>query len=48
LFEGEQHGFRKADSIIRAHEGELSFYAQILGFGPGDPVPRLAIENLPA
>jgi dipeptidyl aminopeptidase/acylaminoacyl peptidase len=48
LFEGEQHGFRKADSIIRAHEGELSFYAQILGFGPGDPIPRLAIENLPA
>ena len=48
LFEGEQHGFRKADSIIRAHEGELSFYAQILGFRPGDPIPRLAIENLPA
>jgi len=37
-----------AESIIRAHEGELSFYAQILGFEPGDPIPRLAIENLPA
>ncbi len=48
LFEGEQHGFRKADSIIRAHEAELSFYAQILGFAPGDPIPPLAIENLPA
>ena len=46
LFEGEQHGFRKADSIIRAYEGELSFYAQILGFEPGDPIPRLPIENL--
>ena len=48
LFEGEQHGFRKADSIIQAHEGELSFYAQILGFEPGDPIPRLPLENLPA
>jgi dipeptidyl aminopeptidase/acylaminoacyl peptidase len=48
LFEGEQHGFRKAESIIRASEGELSFYAQILGFEPGDPIPRLRLENLPA
>ena len=48
LFEGEQHGFRKAESIIRATEGELSFYAQILGFEPGDPIPRLPLENLPA
>ena len=47
LFEGEQHGFRKADTIRRAAEAELSFYAQILGFEPGDPIPRLAIENLP-
>lgn len=48
LFEGEQHGFRKAESIQRAAEAELSFYAQILGFTPGDPIPVLAIENLPA
>jgi dipeptidyl aminopeptidase/acylaminoacyl peptidase len=47
LFEGEQHGFRKAETIVRATEAELSFYAQILGFEPGDPIPRLAIENLP-
>ncbi|MGZ5214434.1 MAG: S9 family peptidase, partial [Actinomycetota bacterium] len=31
LFEGEQHGFRKAENIVRSHEAELSFYAQILG-----------------
>ena len=37
-----------AESIIRASEGELSFYAQILGFEPGDPIPRLPLENLPA
>jgi dipeptidyl aminopeptidase/acylaminoacyl peptidase len=46
LFEGEQHGFRTAASIQRAAEAELSFYAQILGFEPGDPIPRLEIENL--
>ena len=38
LFEGEQHGFRKAENIIRSLEAELSFYAQILGFEPGDPI----------
>jgi dipeptidyl aminopeptidase/acylaminoacyl peptidase len=45
LFEGEQHGFRKAESTRRALEAELSFYAQVLGFEPDD-VPRLRIENL--
>ena len=38
LFEGEQHGFRKAENIVRSLEAELSFYAQILGFAPGDPI----------
>jgi dipeptidyl aminopeptidase/acylaminoacyl peptidase len=32
LFPGEQHGFRKADNIRAALDGELSFYAQVLGF----------------
>jgi len=31
-FEGEQHGFRKAENIAAALEGELYFYSQILGF----------------
>jgi dipeptidyl aminopeptidase/acylaminoacyl peptidase len=31
-FEGEQHGFRKAENIATALEGELYFYSQILGF----------------
>jgi len=47
LFEGDQHGFRKAETIQRAAEAELSFYAQILGFQPGDAIPRLEITNLP-
>ena len=31
LFPGEQHGFRKAENIRAALDGELSFYAQVLG-----------------
>ncbi len=40
-FEGEQHGFRKAETIVRAAEAELSFYGQVFGFDPPgvtDPV----------
>jgi dipeptidyl aminopeptidase/acylaminoacyl peptidase len=45
LFEGEQHGFRKAESMKIALEAELSFYAQVLGFDRDD-VPLLPVENL--
>jgi dipeptidyl aminopeptidase/acylaminoacyl peptidase len=41
-FEGEQHGFRKAENIKRALEGEFYFYSRIFGFQPAvaiDPVP---------
>jgi dipeptidyl aminopeptidase/acylaminoacyl peptidase len=31
LFPGEQHGFRKAENIRAALDGELSFYAQVWG-----------------
>jgi dipeptidyl aminopeptidase/acylaminoacyl peptidase len=30
-FEGEQHGFRKAENIIRALEEELAFYQDVFG-----------------
>jgi dipeptidyl aminopeptidase/acylaminoacyl peptidase len=33
LFPGEQHGFRRAENIRAALDGELSFYAQVWGFG---------------
>ncbi|MEG2423796.1 prolyl oligopeptidase family serine peptidase [Glutamicibacter sp.] len=32
LFEGEQHGFRKSENIIKALESSLAFYAQIFEF----------------
>jgi dipeptidyl aminopeptidase/acylaminoacyl peptidase len=40
-FEGESHGFRKAENIMASLEAELSFYGQIMGFVPPGvpPVP---------
>jgi dipeptidyl aminopeptidase/acylaminoacyl peptidase len=46
-FPGEQHGFRKAENIIRAHETELYFYSRILGFTPADKIEPVEIFNLP-
>ncbi|HXG36696.1 MAG TPA: prolyl oligopeptidase family serine peptidase, partial [Dehalococcoidia bacterium] len=45
-FEGEQHGFRRADNIKRALEGELYFYATVFGFQPTDTLQPVEIENL--
>jgi dipeptidyl aminopeptidase/acylaminoacyl peptidase len=45
-FDGEQHGFRKAESIIRAEEAELYFYGRVWGFTPADEIEPVAIENL--
>ncbi len=45
-FEGEQHGFRRAENIKRALEAELYFYSQVFGFELADPVDPVAIENL--
>jgi dipeptidyl aminopeptidase/acylaminoacyl peptidase len=33
-FEGEQHGFRKAETVERCLEAELGFYAKVFGFEP--------------
>ncbi|HEV8565422.1 MAG TPA: prolyl oligopeptidase family serine peptidase [Actinomycetota bacterium] len=41
LFEGEQHGFRRGENILRSHEAELSFFAQIFGI-------RLGIRSKPS
>ena len=45
-FEGEGHGFRKAENIKRALDGELYFYARVFGFELADPVEPVPIENL--
>ena len=46
-FEGEQHGFRRAENIKRALDAELYFYARIFGFELAEPVTPVPIENLP-
>lgn len=44
LFAGEQHGFRKAENIVRALEAELSFYAQVFGFEPAGSIEPVTIR----
>jgi dipeptidyl aminopeptidase/acylaminoacyl peptidase len=46
LFPGEDHGFRSKDAIIASFSAELSFYAQVFGFEPADPIDRLDITFL--
>ncbi|MCP2237287.1 alpha/beta hydrolase family protein [Prauserella halophila] len=43
-FEGEQHGFRSAATIVAALEAELAFYGQVFGFGTPD-VPALELRR---
>jgi len=45
-FEGEQHGFRKAENIKRSLEAEFYFYSQVFGFSPADTIEPVKIENL--
>jgi dipeptidyl aminopeptidase/acylaminoacyl peptidase len=42
-FEGEQHGFRRAETEIRCLEAELYFYGRILGFDPADDLKPVEI-----
>ncbi|MCH6560753.1 S9 family peptidase, partial [candidate division KSB1 bacterium] len=45
-FEGEQHGFRKAENVKRTLEAELYFYSKIFGFELVEKIEPVAIENL--
>jgi dipeptidyl aminopeptidase/acylaminoacyl peptidase len=45
-FAGEQHGFRRAENIKRALDGELYFYSRIFQFEWGGEVAPVVIENL--
>jgi len=45
-FEGEQHGFRKAENIITALESELYFYGRVFGFRPADIDTTVEIFNM--
>ena len=45
-FEGEQHGFRRAENIARALQAEVYFLGRVLGHAPADNVAAVAIDNL--
>jgi dipeptidyl aminopeptidase/acylaminoacyl peptidase len=45
-FDGEDHGFRKAENIKRTYDAELLFYSKVFGFELPDPVEAVEIANL--
>lgn len=45
-FEGEQHGFRRAENIKRSLEAELYFYSRIFKFNLQEQIEPVDIENL--
>lgn len=46
-FEGEAHGFRRAETEVRCLEAELYFYGRILGFEPADELEPVEIDGSP-
>ena len=46
LFQGEGHGFRRAENVRRCLEAELSFFGQVMGFEPADAVEHVQVEHL--
>ena len=45
-YEGEQHGFRKAENIKHSLESELYFYSRIFGFDAAGDIEAIEIHNL--
>jgi dipeptidyl aminopeptidase/acylaminoacyl peptidase len=45
-FPCEQHGFRRAENIRRALDGELYFYSRVFRFELADEIEPVPIENL--
>jgi dipeptidyl aminopeptidase/acylaminoacyl peptidase len=42
-YEGEDHGFKKAQNITHSLESELAFYGTVLGFRPDDDLPEVPL-----
>jgi dipeptidyl aminopeptidase/acylaminoacyl peptidase len=45
-YEGEQHGFRRAENIKRTLDGEFYFYSRVFGFELAEAVEEVPIYNL--
>jgi dipeptidyl aminopeptidase/acylaminoacyl peptidase len=46
-FEGEGHGFQRAETKRAAYVAELSFLGRVFGFAPADDLPPLEVPGLP-
>jgi dipeptidyl aminopeptidase/acylaminoacyl peptidase len=46
-FEGEGHGFRKEENVVRSLEATLSFVGQVFGFEPADAIEPLVLSVSP-
>ncbi len=46
MFEGEGHGFRRAENIRASLDAQQYFLGRIFGFTPADDVPAIPIESL--
>ncbi len=44
-FAGEQHGFRQAENIKKALDGELYFFSRVFDFEPADNIEAIDIRN---
>jgi len=44
-YEGEGHGFRKAENVINSLETELAFYGEVFGFTPAGDLPALDLDG---
>lgn len=47
-FEGEQHGFRRAENIVTWLQTELAFYGQVMGFTPAGELPDIDLVGAAA
>lgn len=45
-YEGEQHGFRRAENIKRTLDGEFYFYSRVFGFDLAELIEEVPIANL--
>jgi dipeptidyl aminopeptidase/acylaminoacyl peptidase len=44
-YEGEDHGFKRAENITHSLESELAFYGMVLGFSPDDELPEVPLVS---
>ncbi|MGD8417245.1 MAG: prolyl oligopeptidase family serine peptidase, partial [Pseudomonadales bacterium] len=44
-FEGEGHGFRDSENIVRSVESEYGFFCRVFHITPADDLPDIPIDN---